>query len=101
MAKSKLWGRKRGPKTLEEKLYDLDKGFVDEVRVGTAEQVKEKLINLDKHEKEIEEAKTDDSDLASKREALKVANETYSVPLKAIRLKRTFALKVLAEKGVK
>jgi hypothetical protein len=101
MGRSKGWGRKKGPKTLEEKIYDLDKSFADEVRVGTVEQVKEKLIGLDKNEKAIEEAKTDDSDLASKREALKVANETYSVPLKAIRLKRTFALKVLAEKGVK
>lgn len=93
--------KRKGPKTLEEKVYALDKSFADEVRVGTVEQVKEKLIGLDKYEKEIQEAKEDDTDLASKREALKVANETYSGPLKALRLKRSLALKILAEKGGK
>lgn len=90
--------KRSGPKTLEEKLYEIDKRFIDELRCSTVDQVKEKMISLDRNETELIDAKKDDSDLASKREALKVANQTYSEPLKAIKLKRAFALKVLSEK---
>lgn len=91
-------GRK-GPKTLEDKVRDLDQEFVNEVRAGTTDAIKDRLIKMDKYEVELQEAKKEDMDLASKREALKVANQTYSEPLNAIKLKRAFALKVLAEKG--
>ena len=89
----------KGPKTLEEKMKDLDEFFVDEIRSTTAEGVKDKLIKLDRYEGELEDARKEDADLASKKEAAKVAGETYSIPLKAIKLKRAFALKVLTEKG--
>lgn len=91
--------RKSGPKTLEEKVNDLDQYFADDLRSGSLEQAKEKLLSLDKYETELEEAKKEDSDLASKREALKIANQTYSEPLKAIKLKRALALKIIAEKS--
>jgi hypothetical protein len=91
--------KRKGPKTLEDKVNDVDSYFVEELRSGTVEQAKEKLLKLAKYETELEEAKKDDEDLASKREALKIANQTYSEPLKAIKLKRAFALKVIAEKG--
>lgn len=91
--------RRSGPKTLEEKLCDIDKAFVDELRLGSAQQAKDKILKLDRYETELEEARKNDQDLASKKEALKVANQTYSEPLKAIKLKRAFALKVLTEKG--
>ena len=91
--------RRAGPKTLEEKVHKLDPDFVSEIRSGTTEQAKSKLFRLDKYETELLDAKDDDQDLKSKREALSVANQTYSIPLKAIKLKRAFALKVLAEKG--
>lgn len=93
MAKSK------GPKSLEEKLRDMDDSFADEVRLSTPQQIKDRLLKLDKYECELEDARSDDEDLKSKREQLKVANETYSVPLKAIKLKRAFSMKVLTEKS--
>ena len=92
-------GNRKGPKTLEEKLYSLDKEFIDELRAGTGQQAKDRLIKLDRYETELLDARDEDSDLASKREALKVANQTYTEPLKAIKLKRAFTLKVLTEKG--
>lgn len=91
--------RGRTAKTLEGKLMDLDEVFVSEIRLSTKDGVKDRLIKLDKYETELESAKKDDLDLASKREALAVANQTYSEPLKAIKLKRSFALQVLSEKG--
>jgi len=92
-------GPRKGKKTLEEKVSDFDPYFVEEIRSSTGELIKEKLINLDKHESEINEAKENDEDLKTKREALKFANQTYSEPLSAIKLKRAFALQVLKEKG--
>lgn len=89
----------RTPKTLEGKLIDMDETFVNEMRLGTKDGIKDRLIKLDKYETELESAKKEDQDLASKREALAIANQTYSEPLKAIKLKRAFALQVLAEKG--
>jgi hypothetical protein len=97
-------GRKKSekkPKTVEGKLNDIDKSFVEEIRLGTVEAIKERMIKLDRYESELETAKKEDQDLASKREELKVANQTYSEPLAAIKLKRAFALQVLTEKGSK
>jgi len=91
--------KSRQPKTLEEKVFSIDPDFITEIRGGTLDEAKNKLFRLDKYETELMDARDDDQDLASKREELKVANQTYSEPLKAIKLKRAFALKVLAEKG--
>jgi len=90
--------KRKGPKTLEEKVKDIDRSFADEVRVSTVEQIKERLVKLDKYETDLIDAKKEDEDLASKREALKIANQTYSEPMKAIKLKRAFIFKVLDEK---
>lgn len=90
--------RAKGPKTLEEKVKDLDDLYADEIRLSTVDQIKDRLLKLDKYECELIDARAEDEDLKSKREQLKVANETYTVPLKAIKLKRAFGLKVLAEK---
>ena len=89
----------KGPKTLEEKLKDMDGSFVDETRMSTPQQIKDRLLRLDKYEVELIDARSDDEDLKSKREQLKVINDTYSEPLKAIKLKRAFSLKVLSEKA--
>jgi len=91
--------KRKAAKTLEDKVNDIDSFFAEELRAGTVEQAKDKLLKLDRYETELEEAKKEDQDLASKREALKIANQTYSEPLKAIKLKRAFTLKVIAEKG--
>ncbi len=94
-------GRKaKGPKTLEEKVRDVDAVFVDEIRVLTPDAVKDRLVKLDRYETELLETRKEDMELASLKEKTKTANETYSEPLKAIKLKRQFMLVVLKEKGV-
>jgi hypothetical protein len=93
-------GRKaKGPKTLEEKIRDADVSFVDEIRVATPDQIKDRLVKLDRYETELLDTKKNDMELQSLREKTKTANETYSVPLKAVKLKREFMLVVLTEKG--
>lgn len=91
--------KRKGPKTLEEKVNDVDEYFAEEIRSATPEFIKEKLFKMDEYEVQLSKAKEEDEDLKMKRDALKVANQTYSVPLKAIKLKREFALQVLKEKG--
>jgi len=97
-------GRKKAdkkPKTIEGRLMEIDKSFVEEVRLATVESIKERMIKLDRYESELEAARKDDQDLASKKEAARVANQTYSEPLATIKLKRAFSLQVLTEKGSK
>lgn len=91
--------RGRKARSLEEKLIEIDVQFVDDIRSSTADSIKDKVVKLDRYESEIEEARKEDSSLASLKEELKTANETYSEPLKTIKLKRKYALKVLSEKG--
>ena len=94
-------GRKaKGPKSLEEKVRDADPAFPDEVRVATPDQIKDRLVKLDRYETELLDAKKNDLELQSLREKTKTANETYSEPLKALKLKREFVLSILAEKWV-
>lgn len=89
----------KGPKTLEEKVKEVDEYFVEEIRLSTPEAIKEKLIKLDRYEDELISIREEDEDLRAKRDAARIAGETYSVPLKAIKLKRAFSLKILSEKG--
>ena len=91
--------KKSGKKTLQDKVNDLDPYFVEEVYAGNPEQLRKRIIELDRYEQELAKAKEDDMDLLSKREALKVANQTYSVPLSGIKLKRAFLLEILDQKG--
>jgi len=92
--------RGRSKKGLEEKVKELDPAYYEEIANGETDFIKEKLFKMTRYENDLLEAKKDDMDLASKKEAAKVANETYSVPLNAIKVKRAFALKILASKGV-
>lgn len=98
MAKKK---KPKGPKTLEEKVKDVDEYFVEETRLSTSDQIKERLVKLDRYEDELLAIRDEDEDLKIKRDAARIAGETYSIPLKAIKLKRAFSLKVLSEKGGK
>ena len=91
--------KSRGRKSVEEKINDIDESFCGAIRSSSAEDIKEKMIKLDRYESQLHTAREDDMDLASKKEALKVANQTYSEPLSAIKLKRSFALQILDEKG--
>jgi hypothetical protein len=86
-------------KTLFDKVNEVDSTFAEEAYSLTEDQLKDKLVLMAKYDTEIEQAKKDDTDLAALREQLGVANETYSGPLKANRLKRRFVFEILANRG--
>jgi hypothetical protein len=90
---------RKQPKTLFDKVNDLDPTFASEVYLLKEEQLNGKLAEMAKHQTEIEDAREADIDLASLKEQAKVANESYSEPLKAMRLKRKLITKVLQERG--
>ncbi len=90
---------KKGPATLWDKVNAMDAIFAGEVYSLSDDSLKDKLVQMASHQADIEEAKENDTDLESKREALKTANQTYSEPLKAIRLKRALSVQVLKERG--
>lgn len=94
-------GRKapRGPKTLFDKVKDIDPYFAEESYSATDERLHEKLANGAKEATTLENAMSKDVDLKSLREQAKTAAETYTVPLKAIKLKRQFIYKILEERG--
>lgn len=89
----------KNPKTVFDKVKDLDPDFAQEVNTMTDVDLKEKVIVLTKYSMEIEEARKDDQDLASLKEQLKTANQTYTEPLKANKLKRQLILDVLKSRG--
>ena len=87
------------PKTAYDRVKELDPSFAEEVNTMTDSDLKEKVVVLTKYSMEIEEARKDDQDLASLKEQVKVANQTYSEPLKANKLKRQLILDVLKSRG--
>lgn len=89
----------RTPKSAFDKVKEMDPSFAEEVNTMTDSDLKEKVVTLTKYSLEIEEARKDDSDLASLKEQLKVANQTYTEPLKANKLKRQLILDVLKSRG--
>lgn len=89
----------KGPKTLFDKVNDVDPTFASEVHLLKDSELNDKLATMAKHQTEIEDAREKDVDLASLREQVKVANETYSEPLKAMRLKRKLIYQILQERG--
>lgn len=90
---------KKGPKTLWDKVNDVDPIFAGEIYAASDDAIKDKLVQMASHQADIEEAKSKDSDIERLKEELKTANQTYSVPLKAIRLKRALSVQVLKERG--
>jgi hypothetical protein len=96
MAKGK---GKKGPPTLWDKVNAVDATFASEVYSMSDEALKEKLVQMASHQADIEAAKEADADLERIKEELKTANQTYSDPLKAIRLKRGLSVQVLKERG--
>jgi hypothetical protein len=89
----------RGPKSLIDRVRDLDPTFADEAYSLSDEALKEKLVTMSKHGQDIDTAKKADQDIKTKREELKVMNQTYSEPLKAIKLKTKLSLEILADRG--
>jgi hypothetical protein len=92
-------GREKSKKSLIEKVREIDEHFAEEAYSLTDDQLKDKMVSLAKYDEELEVAKENDQDLQEKQEQAKVANETYSVPRKANKLKRKLVLEVLRERG--
>jgi len=90
---------RKGPKSTFDKVKEVDPEFVNTVYTLTEEQLKEKIVALTRNEQEMDQAKSGDMDLARIREELKTANETYSGPLKASKLKKKLILEVLGTRG--
>lgn len=87
--------------TVYDKVKELDPSFIEEVYTLTTEALKDRVVTLNKHAVEIQEAKIVDTDLASKEEAAREARKTYSEPLNANRLKRRLIIQILNERGEK
>jgi hypothetical protein len=90
---------KDGGNTLSAKVQREDPAFIDEVMSMTSDQLKDKIVSLARNQEEILTAKEKDMDLLSLSEQLKTAKETYSLPLKAIKLKVKYLVEMLEAKG--
>ena len=86
-------------KTLFDKVKELDPTFIEEVYSQSGDALKDRVLALTREEQEIETAKQADSSIPAIKEELKAANETYSIPLKAIKMKRRLIMEILGEKG--
>lgn len=96
MARGK--GRK-GPKTIFDKVNDIDPSFASEVYSLTDSALNDKLALMAKHRADIEDARKNDKDINDAKASLKVMNETYSEPLKAISLKTKLVCDILKGRG--
>lgn len=87
------------PKTLWDKVKDVDETFATEIYSYTDEQLKDRLVTFANEQDKIETAKADDQDLKRLTEEKKTASESYDVPNKGIKLKRKLVLQTLKERG--
>jgi hypothetical protein len=90
---------KRGPKTLFDKIKEVDPYFCEEMYSATDEKLLERLSQIAKDTTSNEIARDADIDLLRLKEQVKVAGETYSIPLKALKMKRRFVYDILKERG--
>jgi hypothetical protein len=90
---------KRQKKTLEDKIRDYDSSFVDEVLAASDDSLKDRLMRLAAADENLEVARGDDEDLKSKKAEYDTAAETYSVPIKANKLKRKLIIQILSRRG--
>jgi predicted methyltransferase len=90
---------RKGPKTLYDKINDIDKNFTSEVYALSQEQLNAKLSEMAKTQTETEDAKSKDTDLKSKQEQAKEAGKVYGEIFKALKMKRQFVIQVLQERG--
>jgi len=89
----------KGPKTLFDKVKEIDPYFAEEAYASTDEKLNERLSTIAKEVTAIEDAKDADLDLKKLQEQAKVAGETYTLPQKALKLKRKLVYKILQERG--
>lgn len=90
---------KRRRKSLEEKINDLDQFFIESLQGSQSDDLKNKLVDLDRYEGDLINQKEDDEDLKQKQEIAKEAGKVYSEGFKAIKLKRQYILRMLSDQG--
>lgn len=90
---------RKGPKTLFDKINEIDPNFTSEAYALTQEQLNSKLSDMAKQQTEVEDARSLDQDLKSKQEQAKEAGKVYGEVFKALKLKRKFVIQVLQERG--
>ena len=93
--------KNKGPETLEDKVRKIDPDLADGVASMSTDELKNRIVKISQVDEQFEAARRDDQDLKSLQEQLNVARETYSVPLKANKLRRKLILSVLKERGDK
>jgi hypothetical protein len=96
MAKKKT---PKGPKTLYDKVKEIDPVFIEEVYKATDLNLNERLSVVAKEMTRWENELSEDMDIKSLQEQLKTARETYTKPLNALKLKRKLVYKILGERG--
>ena len=96
MARGRKFGSK---KSLIDRVRDVDSEFADNVFSLSVDELNKKLSDMAKYQEELNVAKENDTDLRTKREQLRVCNQTYSEPAKAIKLKTKLVVEVLQGKG--
>ncbi|MGH7241363.1 MAG: hypothetical protein ACREGB_03650 [Candidatus Saccharimonadales bacterium] len=89
----------KGPKTLWDKVNELDPRFATEVNSMADEALHKKIVDHTQLASEYEATKAKDDDLKSKQNAAREAAKTYSEPLKAIKLKNRLIIQTLKERG--
>jgi len=82
-------------KNMYEALDDLDPHFIKEVADLSVKDLDAKLVTLAKQDEEIATAMEEDEDLAQKQAISKVAKQSYTIPLKANKLKRRVVVDIL------
>lgn len=90
---------RKGPKTLADKVADMDRSFYDEVQGLGVDQIKNKIMGLAISQAEMEEAKEKDEDYQKLRDQLKYAAQGYREHSKAVKLKTKYLMELKASKG--
>lgn len=90
---------KKEQKTWWDQLKEADPYFISEIESMGVDSLRDSLVKLCVRKQELEEAKKMDPDLSRIKEELKTANETYSGPLKTIKLKTKALLEMIERRS--
>lgn len=90
---------RKGPKSLWDKVNDVDHDFAVAANTMTEEQLKNAIVEMTNEDERSAKAKEEDDDLKHAREELGECNKTYSIPAKKNRLKKQLAIETLQGRG--
>lgn len=90
---------RRGPKSLFDKIKEIDAEFPEGLISATDDVLNQKLAGLAKEQTAIEEERAADTDLKSLQEQAKHAASGYNERTQAVKLKRRYVYGILKERG--